>query len=478
MTAIAALRDKDFARLDEQQQIYLDYTGAALSPSSLVTSQHNQVNQSILGNPHSTNPSSKLSTQLVENAREEILSFFNADPLKYTVVYTANASAAIKLVAESFPFRRGSALLLSTDNHNSVLGIREFARRAGANVQYIPLTSDLRLSSEVESLLHRGRHRVKKYASLFAYPAQSNFSGVKHPLSYTNTGRSIGWYTLLDAAAFVPSSTLDLSKCTPDFVPVSFYKVFGFPTGVGALIVRRDCLPLLRRPWFAGGTVAFSSVQTGLHALHSGAEGFEDGTLNFAAIGAISKGLQYMRTIGMKHVTNHVKKLTIVLLQGLRSIRWRNGRRAVRIYGPEDEIMRGGCVALDVVNENGMRVDARLVEKTSAKCGISLRVGCFCNPGAAEHALGIPEQAVRKCLKKIQGDFSISGMSQCVGRGYLGCVRVSVGLANNERDVGMFLMFLQDFCGEVEKMDIVQKGKDGAKGVECEREGGGRQRRQ
>jgi len=36
---------------------------------------------------------------------------------------------------------------------------------------------------------------------------------------------------------------------------VSFYKMFGYPTGVGALIVKKDFLPLLDRPWFAGGTV-------------------------------------------------------------------------------------------------------------------------------------------------------------------------------------------------------------------------------
>lgn len=36
---------------------------------------------------------------------------------------------------------------------------------------------------------------------------------------------------------------------------VSFYKMFGFPTGVGALVVKEDFLRSLQRPWFAGGTV-------------------------------------------------------------------------------------------------------------------------------------------------------------------------------------------------------------------------------
>ena len=65
---------------------------------------------------------------------------------------------------------------------------------------------------------------------------------------------------LLDAAAFVPTSKLDLSEVKPDFVPISFYKMFGYPTGLGALIARREALAKLHRPWFAGGTITVASV--------------------------------------------------------------------------------------------------------------------------------------------------------------------------------------------------------------------------
>jgi molybdenum cofactor sulfurtransferase len=46
------------------------------------------------------------------------------------------------------------------------------------------------------------------------------------------------WMILLDAAALVSSASLDLSQYQPDFVTLSFYKIFGFPTGIGALIVK------------------------------------------------------------------------------------------------------------------------------------------------------------------------------------------------------------------------------------------------
>ena len=89
------------------------------------------------------------------------------------------------------------------------------------------------------------------HANLLAYPAQSNFSGVKHPLALINAARDLGWHVLLDAAAFVPTNRLDLRAVTPDFVTISFYKMFGYPTGVGCLLIRNATLNRLRRPWFA-----------------------------------------------------------------------------------------------------------------------------------------------------------------------------------------------------------------------------------
>ena len=56
--------------------------------------------------------------------------------------------------------------------------------------------------------------------NLFAYPAQSNFSGVKHPLDLVANARSKGWHVLLDAAAFVPTNRLDLEAVQPDFATI------------------------------------------------------------------------------------------------------------------------------------------------------------------------------------------------------------------------------------------------------------------
>ena len=181
-------------------------------------------------------------TEHVERTRRHILNSLTHEPEDYILVFTQNATAALKLIGESFPFAAGSRYLLTFDNHNSVNGIREFARAKGATIQYAPLAMpDLRLdAAKLDVVLNEADPR---YANLFAYPAQSNFSGVKHPLDLVAKAQSKGWRVLLDAAAFVPTNRLDLSATQPDFVTLSFYKMFGYPTGVGALLVHRSALP-------------------------------------------------------------------------------------------------------------------------------------------------------------------------------------------------------------------------------------------
>ena len=181
---------------------------------------------SVLGNPHSQSVASLRSTELIEDARRVTLEFFHADPSEYDVVFTANASGALRLVGEAFPFTLDSRCVLSADNHNSVNGIREFAVARGAEVHYARLDDELRLEGE-ERLLTR-----VTAPSLFGYPAQSNFSGVQHPLALVSAAQRAGYSVVLDAASFVPTNPLRLDIVKPDFVAISFYKMFGYPTGV------------------------------------------------------------------------------------------------------------------------------------------------------------------------------------------------------------------------------------------------------
>jgi molybdenum cofactor sulfurtransferase len=445
---LAALRREEFARLDAAGEVYVDYTGGGLYAASQVERHAELLRSGVFGNPHSANPASARATELVEAARARVLDFFSADPAEYVAIFTANASQALKLVGESYPFEPGDRFVLTYDNHNSVNGIREFDRLHGAATTYVPLGPELRVeASAVERELARGpAARGGPGHGLFAFPAQSNFSGVQHPLAWIPLAQERGWDVLLDAAAFVPTNRLDLSRVHPDFVCLSFYKMFGYPTGVGALLARRRALAKLHRPWFAGGTITVASVQADRHQLAPGPAAFEDGTLDYLGVPAIRYGLDLLDGVGLEAIHAHVVALTGRLLDGLAALRHGNGAPVARIFGPRDIAARGGTVALNFYRADGTLVDHREIEARAAARGISLRTGCFCNPGAGETALGLSRDEIERC-------FPAGGETEAPGAGFeqfrqclnpqkgTGAVRISFGLASNDADLAAVLAF-------------------------------------
>ena len=437
------LRGSEYARVDQAGDVYLDYTGAGLYAASQVHRHAALLTSSLLGNPHSASPASSATTELVERARQAVLDWFGAQT-GYTAVFTLNATAALKHVGESYPFAPGGRLLLTVDNHNSVNGIREFATARGAAVSYAPLTTpDLRVDEpQLEALLDQADRGAD---NLFAFPAQSNFSGVRHPLDLVERAHAKGWAVLLDAAAFVPTSRLDVQRVQPDFVCVSFYKMFGYPTGVGCLLVRNAVLGKLTRPWFAGGTVNFATVSGRRHLLAPGEAGFEDGTLNYLSIAAVETGLQHLASIGMDAIQARVACLTSWLLERLIELRHSNGRPMVRIYGPLTAHMRGGIVTMNFYDPAGHLLDYRRVEELAGNERISLRTGCFCNPGAGETAEGITEEDVSAALAA-RPDLTLPLFLQLVtvhGGKSAGAIRVSFGLASTFADAERFLQFAE-----------------------------------
>jgi len=442
-SAVDDLRAREYSRIDREGHIYLDYTGGSLYSERQVQSHLDLLNSSVFGNPHSTNPTSQAMTRWVESARAAVLHYFNASPEEYVCIFTQNASGALKLVGESYPFAPGAQYLLTFDNHNSVNGIREFARARGAAITYAPVNPPaMRIDAEkLTGLLERADPAAH---NLFAYPAQSNFSGVQHDLAWIEQAHDKGWDVLLDAAAFAPTNRLDLSSIHPDFVALSFYKIFGYPTGIGALLARRSALAKLHRPWFAGGTITVASVQGDRYFLHHGAEGFEDGTLNYLTLPAVEIGLNHIGRIGYDTIHTRVTCLTGWLLEQLSSLKHSNGLPIVKIYGPEDTAMRGGTITMNFFDPNGHFIDHLRVEERANREKISIRTGCFCNPGGGELALGLTAGELTTCFRD-HPSMEYEDFRRCIDDKSTGAVRVSVGLVTNFMDVYRLVGFARQF---------------------------------
>jgi molybdenum cofactor sulfurtransferase len=446
------LRSSEYGRLDRAGHTYLDYTGGSLYAESQLRRHQDLLCARVLGNPHSHNPTSAASTQLADEARAAVRRFFNAGD-EYEIIFTANATGALRLVGESYPFRSCGVYLLSYDNHNSVNGIREFAHRKGATITYVPVRkADLRLDEQALREALAAPAQVPD--RLFAYPAQSNFSGVRHPLEWIAEAQELGWDVLLDCAAFVPTNRLDLGAVQPDYVALSFYKLFGYPTGVGALIARRSKLAKLERPWFAGGTITVASVQEeGWYHLAPPPAGFEDGTLDYLALPAVTIGIEYLESIGVDVVHTRVAALAAWLLEEMTGLRHGNGAPLVRVFGPQDMDRRGATIALYLLDPGGRPYDVYGVEAAAGEQCISVRTGCFCNPGDGEVAHDITHDDMEHCFQDTTPVITLMQCQQVIADAcgkVPNTVRVSLGLASTFEDVYRFMRFVAAYRDRVE----------------------------
>jgi hypothetical protein len=86
-----------------------------------------QIGANILHNcMHLREVETSLFLLMMQTLCSQVLKYFNASPRDYKCIFTSGATAALKLVGECFPWSRDSCYMYTMENHNSVLGIREY----------------------------------------------------------------------------------------------------------------------------------------------------------------------------------------------------------------------------------------------------------------------------------------------------------------------------------------------------------------
>ncbi|XP_059337924.1 molybdenum cofactor sulfurase isoform X1 [Ammospiza nelsoni] len=450
---LRALRDREFPRL--RGITYLDHAGSALFPESLLKAFTDDLRNNVYGNPHSQNISSKLTYDTIEHVRYRILQHFHTTAEDYTIIFTSGCTAALKLIAESFPWipegtkQPSSRFCYLTDSHTSVVGMRGIT--ASMNVLSAPikpkeiLVAESRLPAEEQNCTT---------PHLFSYPAQSNFSGTKYPLSWIQdikSGRLCPiklpgkWFVLLDAASYVSTSPLDLGVHQADFIPISFYKIFGFPTGLGALLVNNRIAPLLRKTYFGGGTAAaYLAGEDFYFPRKSIAERFEDGTVSFLDIIALKHGFDVLEKLtgGMEKIKQHTFALAHYTYTVLSNLKYANGAPVVRIYSDTDfsnPDAQGPIINFNVLDENGQVLGFAQVDSMASLHNIHVRTGCFCNTGACQMHLGISNEDIQRNLQA--GHVCGDNIDLLDGRP-TGSVRISFGYMSSFEDAQTFLNFI------------------------------------
>ena len=251
--------------------------------------------------------------------------------------------------------------------------------------------------------------------SLLAFPAQDNFAGVKYPLSWVERAQARStsthrWLVALDAAAFLPTNPLDLSQIHPDFVALSFYKIFGWPTGLGALVMRTEAADVLQKLYWGGGTVSLATA--GGSDFHvpkcRPSERFEDGTVAFLDIMAISHGFDALdRVGGPAVVSRHVAALAHYAYERMSDIRHSNGAPAVLVFGKHAaadwHTVQGGVLNFEVLDDRGSPRSYKEFEEAAVAAGLHLRTGSLCNPGACYACTGVEDAEVQKLEGEKEG---------------------------------------------------------------------------
>ncbi|CAN9218680.1 unnamed protein product [Alternaria alternata] len=326
---------------------YLDHGGTTLAPKSLLKSFCNEMQRTLLANPHSDSSNPSVTAIMVEQTRLAVLKMFNADPAYFDVVFTANATGAIKLVTEGFSGQNeGFDYCYHRNSHTSLVGVRELAHRSHC----------LASNEETEDWLAGGNRTfnaepLSRRPMLFAYPAQSNMNGERLPLEWIAKLRLSlhhpNSYSLLDVAALVSTTPIDLSNhlFAPDFITLSFYKIFGFPD-LGALIVRKAAGHVFdKRKYFGGGTTEMTTCikeswvvrkESSLHAR------LEDGTIAFRNILALKCAITTHRRLfgGLEEVSKHASWLAKILHKRLASMAHDNGAaKAISMVGKEKKLV-------------------------------------------------------------------------------------------------------------------------------------------
>lgn len=409
----------------------------------------------LYGNPHSSSTPSAVVGHRVDAVREKVLRLFKADLKEFDLVFVANATAAIKLTVECLrDYAQATQKRLwykyHRDAHTSLVGSREFSSRSRC----------FRNDDEVEQwIVSGGKDGLEPgEVGLFAYPGQSNMTGRRLPLSWPGMIRKKvtrgETYTLLDAAALASTAPLDLSNTneSPDFIALSFYKIFGLPP-IGALLVRKSSAHVLtNRRYFGGGTVDMVvAIDDTWHAKKTTSvhDALEDGTLPFLSIFALDHAIDvHNRLYGaepMTFISRHTAQLSKQLYDNLCSLRHYNGKPVIRVYNESsavygDSKTQGATVSFNVLKSDGSLVGYSDVEKAADKEGIYVRSGSLCNPGGVATYLDWTPTDMKAAF--VAGH-RCSNPTEVIGEKATGVVRASLGGMSTASDVRGLIVFLR-----------------------------------
>jgi len=286
---------------------------------------------------------SQESSELYENAHEEVAKFINANGME-EIIFVRGTTEAINLVAYAWGLRNlGSedeVLVTLMEHHSNVVPWEMLSKMNGFKVKYAEVNDDGTLNSE--SFENAISHKTK----IVCLAHVSNVTGVINDVKrVAKIAHEYGALVLVDGAQSVPHLPVDVKDLDIDFLAFSGHKMLG-PTGIGALYGKREILEEMK-PFHGGGSmikeVTFNTMTRRCSfSLNDLPWKFEAGTPNVCGGIGLMAAVRYLNDLGMENVREHEEILTEYTIRRMQEC------EKVQIYGPEDASLKCGILPFGV----------------------------------------------------------------------------------------------------------------------------------
>ena len=301
-------------------------------------------------------------TAAYEGARATVADHIGAADRR-EVVFTRNATEALNLVARAWGdanVRSGDRIVLTEmEHHSNVVPWQQLAERAGAEIDWVPVTDDGLLDLDAYASL------LQREPKLVAVTHVSNVLGTENPLAeMSRLAHDEGALVVADGAQAAPKLPLDVGELGVDFYALTGHKAYA-PTGIGALWGRLD---LLRetQPFLGGGSMIRKVTKGGTTYADVPAR-FEAGTPAISQAIGLAAAFRWLDALGMEVALAHERELADYALERVAEV------PGVGLFGPPRSPERVGPVSFELEG-----VHAHDVSEILDRHGVAVRAGHHC----------------------------------------------------------------------------------------------------
>lgn len=353
--------------------VYLDSACTSLKPNQVIDAEISYYREMGACAGRSSHRLSIKTNQKIEEAREKVAGFVGANAEE--LVWTRNTTEGLNIIAHSFDFSKKRKVVTSVMEHHSVL--LPFMRLRDTGKITLEIV-DCDANGEIE--MAKWSNAIDGGTALVVTGSWNNTTGTGNDTrQLAKLAHENGALICIDGAQGVPHHRTAFKRDNLDFLCFSGHKMLG-PTGIGALVAKKELLNKLDPLLVGGGTVKTVSLDK-IVPLEDQTR-FEAGVQHYSGMIGFAAACDYLKKIGMEKVEAHEKELAKAMLEQL------NNAGAI-VYGPKTNQNHGALFSFNLKNAKPHDV-ALMLDKQD----IAVRSGFFCAQPALE-ALGARDGAVR-----------------------------------------------------------------------------------